>query len=159
MHINIGIIKFTNIWWNKFHHVVDFDSWSIISNVYKVHFLSSHFGISIDNLNTLWTLKRQWWYWESQGRRNGLGRRNLCVTSPCHFVRVFARVIDRHATLIGGWNERHDRTRWEREEDEGEERRWRRGGDAAEMEDERMEGGGGHAVANLKGRPAGYVVR
>lgn len=43
--------------------------------------------------------------------RNGLGRRNLCVTSTCHFVRVFARVIDRHATLIGGWNERHDRTR------------------------------------------------
>ena len=48
---------------------------------------------------------------KSHERKERNGRRNLCVTSTCHFVRVFARVIDRHATLIGGWNERHDRTR------------------------------------------------
>lgn len=83
------------------------------------------------------------------------------ASSSCHFARVFARVIDRHATLIGGWNERHDHeTRTRRRRRRGEkvetlldsDGRRRRRGPAGD-------GWDGHAVANLKGRPAGYVVR
>lgn len=62
---------------------------------------------------------------QSRGRWNKLGRRDLCVASSCHFARVFARVIDRHATLIGGWNERHDH--------EMRTRRRRRRGEKVEM--------------------------
>lgn len=44
------------------------------------------------------------------------------MTSPCHFVRVFARVIDRHATLIGGWKTSGTIARDENEKEEDERR-------------------------------------
>lgn len=75
------------------------------------------------------------------------------MTSPCHFVRVFARVIDRHATLIGGWKTSGTIARDENEKEE----------DGGEKVETAATGGRRRGwedtVANLKGRPAEYVVR